>query len=147
MEGEAGDVLGESGKCCEVMTVEVDPRRFVPELTEEGSELVARGEVENVELFCGRAEVSNAAPVECCGGRTVEASSSVVDLMEEKLGVTAEVENVVLVRFAVVVVVVGCGGFSGFTMHSSEESVHSSFPIHLIRLEVPALLTYPSMHL
>lgn len=110
-------MLGVSGKCCGGRTVEVDSRRLFLELTEEmRSELRVQDEVDNDELFCGRAEVSNGALVLVC---------SVV----------------------VVVVVVVCVGFSGFTMHSSVGLDHLLFPIHLMRLEVPALLTYPSMHL
>lgn len=83
----------------------------------------------------------------CCGGRKAEVGSgcSVSERTEEetsKLGVTVEVGNaVVLALFGVVVV------HSGFTIHSSDTLDHWLFLTHLMRLEVPALLTYPSMHL
>lgn len=98
-------------------------------------------------LVCGSAEVSSLDPGVCCGGGMVEIRpvSVLTEDKGAKLVVTGDTENVVIV--VVVVVVVAGGGFRGFTIHSSKDGLHLLFSTHRMRLEVPAFLTYPLMHL
>lgn len=87
------------------------------------------------------------APDVRCGGWIVEfdCRGSVSALTEEEttnVGVKGEVGNGVLVLSVVV-----RGAFRGSSLHTSVEFDHFWFEVHLMRLEVPASLTYPSMHL
>lgn len=160
----AGEVLLKSLDLCVVVggeRLEVEGKIFVVRGAEEdtGDEL---GVFEDV---CGSAEVSKGAPDVRCGGDIVE-TGCVSALTEEEpadVGVKSEVGKGVLVlsvvvlsvvvcrAFSVVVCkdfsVVVCRGFSGSSMHSSVQAVHCPSVLHLMRLEVPALLTNPSMQL
>lgn len=96
------------------------------------------------DLVCGSAEVCKGAPDVRCGGKIVEVGSVSLPTEEEtaNVGVKGEVGSVVLVLSVVV-----CRAFRGSLMHTRLQLDHCLFEVHLMRLEVPAFLTNPSMQL
>lgn len=122
----------------------VEAGSFSAPTEEETVDVEVIGEVVNVEVVYGSAEVSKWPPDVRCEGKAVGVGSVFAPTEEEKVNVVVvgEVANVVLI-FSFVF----CGGFRGSSMHTSVQADHCLFEVHLMRLEVPAFLTSPSMQL